>query len=240
MKKISDSSTSKELTEKEPYLINEHLIWWTYPKTTKWKLAQRDKLDAQNDKDIIDGINITTIVDSACFVEGTINDILNEVIHYKSSYADEFKERLVESLGDRLDNAQWTDYVKIFEIVFGVDIKNKIDPMLWKGISALFTFRNMLVHGKPITVEFYEKSSDKCEVKVPKKYHTVFQYLLERKLLNQYYPREQKDVDLITNEICNHFFAISKTFIRELLKVVPQYEKEDIEEGILDSLDAGD
>src|SRR4051812_24432070 len=149
MKKTADSSPSKESPAKEAYLINENLIWWTYPKTTKWKLAQRDKLDEQNDKHLIDGINITTIIDSACFVEGMMNDILNEVIQYKSPYADDFKSRLVDSLGGRLDNAQWTDYVKIFEIVFGFDLKVEIDQTLWKGIIALFTFRNMLVHGKP-------------------------------------------------------------------------------------------
>lgn len=84
MKKKLDSSPPEELTPDVPYLIKENLVWWTYPKTTKWKLAQRDKLDEQNDKDLIDGINITTIIDNACFAEGMMNDILNEVIHYKS------------------------------------------------------------------------------------------------------------------------------------------------------------
>lgn len=240
MKNTADNLESQKSSAKDPYLINENLVWWTYPKTTKWKLAQRDKLD-EDDKDLIDGINITTIIDSACFVEGTVNEILNEAIYTKSfPYTNEFNSRLIDLVEEKLENAQWTDYVKIFEVVFGFDLRKEINQTLWKGISALFTFRNMLVHGKPITIEFYERSNDKCEIKVPKKYHSVFQYLLERKLIHQFYSRDETNVDLISSSICDHFFYISKTFIREVLKLVPFSDKEDIEENILDSLNAGD
>ena len=236
--KILDVIGSFEIDDlDEPYFIARQTVWYSYPMMIKWKISERNKMDSDKQHSLIFGINTSLIVDCASFVEGVIDEVLRKVLYHRQYPAkDELKYRLITDLENRLENAQWTEYIKVSELIIGKTMSNSLGNDLWKSISTMFVFRNMIVHGKELQIEYYKDSKEKIRVVVPRKYNTVYGYLIEKRVIIKKIKDRYDRIDIIDNLVIDHFFKISIQFLLKYVKLFNKKERENIETRIVEAI----
>jgi hypothetical protein len=219
-------------------------VWRHFPSLIKWKQKNRI-VNNSNDNYLLErGINYSIIFDLTTLIEGCFYEMyflgqntrntnltdeqifsLNNTMYY----------RLANELYERMNVATWSDVNELFYLCFGKIIKEEIDNERWKSISILFSFRNLLIHGKPIYVE-YAKNIEKEEpnILVKNKHKTVYNYLLEKKLITK---GDNLESVLISNTIADHFVSETFNFIKESVMCVDESIRNDLIDIVLDEFD---
>ena len=198
-----------------------YYIWGQYPQFIEWKLNHRN----ENSGELRRPINISIIIDCTTLIEGFLVSILQELFYKKRTYRDKLKSRLLDNLEAKLNNAQWTEYIRIFELIIGKSVKTYIGNENWKSISVLFSFRNQLTHGANIEFQFGKKNSKGISTfKVPGKYQTIFSYGDEKKLIEIDLITE--DIDILSNKFIDHFYSQTKEFILLITEMISKEDKE--------------
>ncbi|MEM8528381.1 MAG: hypothetical protein AAGG68_27310 [Bacteroidota bacterium] len=158
-----------------------------------WKLERRKK----ETPTIISSINDSIIIDLTASIEGFINELFDIVLSNRTDFnsgilvkdferfssSNSFEQRMFDFLKQKLESSTWSSYNEIFKIIFGETIKGNVDDEVWKGISMLFAYRNLMIHGKILTISYFQiEDTDKFEIKIRGKYKTIYSYLVEQKL----------------------------------------------------------
>ena len=229
--------TSKKSTENKEFPVSTSGLqsWWTYPIMIKWKITKRNELDKIKKGTIIDGINSSIIVDCTCLIEGILDYIMRERIDGYEFKDGDYNFRINENILDRLDNSQFNQYVSIYQLIFGQEIKNVVGNDIWKGIKSLFSFRNLIVHGNRILLDFYT-SKDKFKVEAWGKYKPIYDYLIEKKITNRYVENTSVEIEIFESKVADHYFNLTMQFVELLALEIKSEHLEDIKYRILDSL----
>lgn len=208
--------------------------WWTYPVMMRWKKIQRNKLDPKNNDNIISGINSSLIVDCTCFLEGIFDLAIREKINYRQDGS--YELRINHHLLDRLENAQFNEYQKLYYLVFGNELKDVVDNETWKAITSLFSLRNLIVHGTGVSIDLY-RIDGRYKIVGCGKYKSVLKYLMEVKLVPEFVKNENTDIDIFTSKIADYYFdktlCFTNKFAIEIQSKGLQDEAEDIIEALV-------
>lgn len=210
-------------------ITNGIKTWWTYPVMMRWKKIQRDKLNTKNNENIISGINSSLIVDCTCFLEGIFDLAIREKINYRQD--GNYELRINHHLLERLENAQFNEYQKLYYLVFGNELKDVADNETWKAIKSLFSLRNLIVHGTGVSIDFC-RINGKYKIVGIGKYKSILNYLIEIKLVPEYAKNENTDIDIFTSKIADYYFdksiEFTNQFAIEIQSKLLQDEAEDI------------
>ncbi len=208
-------------------------VWRIFPKLIEWKQLQRDKSARKKSFNLNFALNYSILIDLTVFLEGCFHEILSSsqlIVNngLRDSVIDKINRsmygRLIEDLTAKIDNSTWSDIPNLYNVCFGQDLKTTVTNETWKAMSALFTFRNMLTHGKPFSFEFIrENQGNDFFVDITNKYKTVFYYLKEAKIiLNDKYDLKVDNVEkgienLLSNIVIDHFVISSYNFVDEAI-----------------------
>ncbi|WP_291138596.1 hypothetical protein [Flavobacterium sp. UBA7663] len=206
---------------KSTFFYDDNHIWINYPTLINWKIEQRNLLDSIEKVDLISMINSSIIIELATFIEGMVFEMQTEIFYTRINSKTRFEVCVVEYFDKKLDGATWANYVDFFEIIFGQKLSSKITPDVWKSISLLFKFRNLLVHGNVIQIEYYTENA-KTGAECSSKFKPIFEYLKEKKLLDLTFTPQTNTVDLLNNNAINHFYKYSLKFLEELFNHLPE------------------
>ncbi len=208
--------------------------WLSLLEIVNWKVSE---LNLVSNK-ISSSLYYSIILDLTGIIEGFTNQVLDTVLDLRTSVSYTFEEleelensefwednesskeedfnyRLVENLRKKLHNSTWNGYSDAFKIIFGKSIVEKIEAKTWKSISSLFTLRNMIIHGKILTIDYNQiGKSNRYEVVVNNKYSKVYSYLSEMKLIEV---GPTGYVELISEKSIKHFIRNTNYYIKQIV-----------------------
>jgi hypothetical protein len=184
-------------------------VWQNLPETIDFFIKSRSILHPLKSLRLVRGINTAIILNSTCIIEGFLNDVIDDIIgnEFFRKKVDDLYGRLLNDCDEKRSRANKTDFFDLFELLYGAKISSLIDNELNKTINLLFIFRNSLIHGKGIEKKVMLEST---EYDLNNEYKRVFDYLLEKKLIQN--PGVYSS-DLLTNEIVEHFYIATKQFV---------------------------
>lgn len=211
-------------------------VWLYYPSMIKWKIQQRDLLNkAQNDY-LISTINASLINDMATFWEGIVFEMQTEIFFERfGQRSDKFQDSLNDYFDTKLSNATWRNYLEYFDLLLGEKLEVKIENENWKALNVMFTFRNMLVHGKEIEIHYYDDNG-KLNAESPYGFRTIFNFLKEKKLLDFSFSPNLNSVDMLNENVVDFFYTNMITFIERLFDIFPDSEVGGLKQNFTDCL----
>lgn len=222
--------------------IIKNTIWEYQLKHIDYLLNSRKHLSKGNRDERI-GINISLIINTACYIEGRLeheikallvhrNRILNSLEikdFYKRRTTAMFIKKVTEDLDSRIERITGVDgFDSIIELLSYMRTPSKLRSFKnWEGITVLFQLRNVLAHGRQVTAQRTKAwwtngcwEDDFCGG-----YRKAEDYLLKKKLINSRYI-DIKSIDhIFTNKISDHFISITGQFIRYLNTIITQEKK---------------
>lgn len=216
--------------------------WRSITSIIIWKLERREKEIPA----IISSINDSIIIDLTASIEGFLNEIFDIAISNRTDFdsgvlakdykrfssSNSFEQRMFDFLQQKLESSTWSSYNEIFKVIFGEGIKDEINAEVWKGISTLFTYRNLIVHGKILTVSYFQiEETDNFEIKIQGKYKTIYSYLTEKKLV---IVDSLGYIKLMSNEIADHFVKTTRDFMKQVIIIIPDNEDKDFIKQVID------
>ncbi len=207
---------------KNPILFDSFTVWLYYPSLIKWKMKQRDLLDKQ-ERELISTINASLIIEMTTFWEGLVNEMQSEIFFDRLGQKDKFHESLNTYFDEKLNKATWTTYISIFDLLLGEKISSKMDNENWKAINILFSFRNMLVHGREIEINYFEENGQ-IMAESPFGFRKVFDFLKEKNLLDISFAPHLNSVDILNKNVVNFLYENLIKFIEDLFNQFPESE----------------
>jgi len=226
------------------YIGIDSFPWRSLIDVIIWKLEKRETEKSS----IVYSINYSLIVDLTSAIEGFLNETFDNILGQRMSLSqkelesdstkldsfDDFKYRLIDFVQDKLENSTWSSYNEIFKVLVGKNLKGNIENELWKGISSLFTFRNMIVHGKILSIEYTQiRDSNDFEIKLKNKYKSVYSYLSEKNLIKA---DKYGFVAMVGNDISDHYVGLTKDFMKEVLEQIPNEGERNYVTLVMDDL----
>lgn len=187
-------------------------VWWELPQFVEFLRESR----GDNIK-LIDSFNISIILHSATIIEGFISQFMKDNIVFldKSST---LKGRLETEFVDRIEKSSWNELQKLYKLMFGKDISTEVDNEIWKGVTSLFAFRNLLVHSSPIGVSFHEEN-ESAETIIFGKYKNIYKFLaIEKQIVSKItYENSTPKIELITDNSADYYWRNTKVFLKNIL-----------------------
>lgn len=223
--------------------------WLSLLHSLNWKMNQQNSVS----KAISSSLYYSIILDLTGIIEGFTNQTLDRILELRTSFSftaeqledlegtdfwnesdneepneeSEFNARLIENLKDDLQKSTWSGYNNAFKLIFGKSILDKLDNDTWKCINSLFMLRNMIIHGKILSINYnHIDGTNNYTITVDNKYQSVYSYLSEKKLIEV---GPTGYVDLISKISIEHYYANVKSYIREIvLGIENKKEREEI------------
>lgn len=209
-------------------------------KETIWE-HQKDHIDflyskRKNHKILKDriGINISIILNSACYLEGSLEYYLKLLLDsrfeiLKSQTFQEFslrriKNTFIHSIENEFESriSRATGLEQFDSLIKLLSHKSKKSSLRkfknWEGVTVLFQLRNVLAHGKQISATRTLVSSfltnNSWEDQFSGGYKKTEEYLLKRKLISKTFTENHNVNHLFSNKVTDHFNSISKLFLK--------------------------
>ena len=113
--------------------------WWELPSFVEFLRKSRIKNLKLNG-----AFNISIILHSATIIEGFISQLLNDNLIFIDN-SPTFKGRLEIEFSQRVEKSSWNELQQLYKLMFGNDLSSETENEIWKGVSTLFTLRNILV-----------------------------------------------------------------------------------------------
>jgi hypothetical protein len=222
--------------------IHKHTVFPYIEKHIEFLYSNRKNLERKQ-KDEKIGINYSLILLSACLIEGKLENDLKELVQHRSKVfnaldvEDFYKRRINGTVMNKLihlteDNISRTTGIGNFESLFKL-LSYKRTPEKysnyanWEGITVLFNFRNVLAHGREISAKrilaWWTDNNWQDEFKGG--YNAAEKYLIKRKLIKKGVIENRSAEHLFTNKVTDHFYSISKSFLKYHSKLVKQEMK---------------
>jgi len=219
----------------QPAFLDSFPVWLYYPSLINWKISQRDLVDKESKDYLIYTINASILIDLTTFIEGITYEMQSTIFFQRLDSKDKFQRNIINYFDNKLNNSTWTNYVEFFELLIGEKLVTKIDNEKWKAISVLFSFRNSLVHGKEIEI-LYTDINGEPSVESYDRHKKVFEYLKEKKLIDLTFRPHLNSVNLLNNNVVDHFFKSTIEFIENLFSILPSSEIDDLKINFDDCL----
>ena len=185
------------------------------------------------DEELRIGINLSIILNSACYLEGAIEAVLKEFVYFKTKALNKvyipdvetrkeifsFYNPLMDDLEVRISRTTgMQNYDQLFELFCGERI-SKMSNMetLWEGVQILFNFRNVIAHGREasaciINAYYYPEPVEEFSGG----YAKLEQYLLKKKIIDKKFTDAEDVTIFFNNEIADHFWSLCNIFLKEL------------------------
>ena len=225
------SASKKNPKVNKPVLSSyAHHIWYTFPSTVAWIQRERDKAMLNDDHFVMKtryrGINATIILLSAATLEGFLRGCLESFTKFSLlDYPEEiiqptdFSGRLELDYLKRVSGASFGDFPELFHLAIG-NLPSELitNKDLVAGAKALILYRNAIAHANPARYVSYNKPKLGCEVEyeISGRYKELDKYFKNHKL------KFVGDDVLFQNEVADHFAALVKPYIKEVLSVLPK------------------
>lgn len=204
---------------------SEYYAWWYLPELIDFNREIRTKTR------IFHVLNISILIHSAIVIEGFLFELIKYYVGERIDQ-DDFECRLHTDFNEKLDKSSWSDLIKHYKTAIGKNLSSATNNENWKSITTLFHFRNMLTHSKP--VKFSVKViDDKPVMKHFGNYETIYQFLLEKKLIEKVDFKKSMHTTLIDSVISDFFWSESQKFIENVIKSDSEFQQT----PIIDSLE---
>lgn len=221
--------------------------WLSLLHSLHWKLSQLDKVSTV----ISSSLFYSIILDLTGIIEGFTNQTLDRILESRTSFSftaeeleeleetdfwdepnenesneeSEFNERLIDNLKRDLLKSTWSGYNNAFKLIFGKSILEKLDNDIWKCINSLFTLRNMIIHGKILSINYnHIEGTENYNITVDNKYQSVYSYLSEKNLIEV---GPTGYVELVSEISIMHYFDNVKQYIREIVLGIENKKERD-------------
>lgn len=177
------------------------------------------------------GINFSIILNTACYVEGSIEWSINHVLNYiemviasieipefgKRRGFFSFWKRVVSELESKMSRATGPENsAEIFKLMTGVSLKECAgEQTTWEGIQALFALRNVIAHGRmaSMTSIFHGPDKEDSIIEFKGGYASSIAYLKKRGIDVKKLNETSIEDSLFTDVIADHFFDVAKKFV---------------------------
>jgi len=179
-----------------------------------------------NEPEIIQGINISITILLCTYIESVLNELLDSIIEKRIKETEDLAyKRVLENIQLKLSKASWNQYQELCKTLLPNPLNHYTDNEVWKGIKALFSLRNVLVHGKKIESRllFYE---DKIEIEYSGVYDKILDYFKEQKVLKSHQLKSSKH-KILTIQSTTHFIKISDKFVDEFFEKISKEQQID-------------
>jgi hypothetical protein len=196
---------------------SEYYAWWYFPELIDFHRKIRDKVS------IFHIINISILVHSAIVVEGFLYELIK--LHIGEMIgSDDLESRLHNEFNEKLDKSSWSDLKHYYKLAIDSELNLVTDNENWKSISTLFLFRNMLTHSKPVKFSVRVKD-DMPTIKHFGNYESIYNFLLEKKLIQKVDIIKSMSTELINSNIADFFWNESQIFIKNVLNSDEDFNK---------------
>jgi len=174
--------------------------------------------------DIIAGINISISILLCTYVEAVLNELLSAIIKKRiQETVDTTYQRILQSMQIGLAKASWNQYLEICKVVLPKTLNSYTDNETWKGITILFSLRNVIVHGKEIKSKL-TLHDDKYTIEYNGVFEKIIEYFKEQKVLKSHQLKSNSHKILSINST-NHFIKNTDKFVDEiLLKIIKEQD----------------
>lgn len=226
-------------------------------KQTIWEY-QRQHIDflytnRKNQKNLDDriGINISIIINSACFLEGFLEHETKKLLSkrfdvLRKQKIDEFPLRRIKNVFIKNIETEFEYRVsratgmEQFDSLFKI-LSYKDAPVglrsfeNWEGVTVLFQLRNVLAHGREVTASRVSSylTNGLWQDEFSGGYRKAEEYLLKRKLIYKKIFENKSINHIFTNKVTDHFYSTAKQFIKYCEKNI-KAELSDPKMGSLD------
>ncbi len=216
---------------------------WPYLREHIDFLISRRKRLKRSDKKVRIGINLSIILMAACYIEGKLESDIKELVKHRRGVLREinvkkfYHRRIYNTFLNNIEKLltariERTTGIENFQTVYGLlsyrntPLKFQAYPN-WEGIKVLFNLRNVLAHGREVTAErisgFWLDVDWKDEFMGG--YKIAEAYLYKKKLTTIKFIKKGSIDHLFTNKIADHFYSISKNFLKYHSKIIDQEKK---------------
>jgi len=196
------------------------------------------------------GLNLSIILNSACFIEGALESALKKVVEkrsFKKKYDDPFIYELITELESRIQRTTGiANYGIIFRTIFGTSIKEVGDlASLWEGLSILFQLRNLIAHGRPLSTttntleldisNYLEESKFDLLLNTELRHGSfgqIREYLIKNNIIQKRFSKNTGDSEYVNNKVADHFWYISLMFLYKLCNHIPRGDRTSFKDGI--------
>lgn len=198
----------------------------------------------RSEKNIRIGINYTIILTTACLIEGHIEKELKLLVDYKRRILNNidvghhyhrrtyytFLNRVSNYLNETIGRTTGIENLqKIYELLSFERVPTKlIDFPEWEGIKALFSFRNVLAHGREISAKRVQGPWAEGGLQDYYKggYKVTEDYLAKKRLVSRKFIEIGSVDHFFTNKVSDHFYSIAKRFLKFHTNLVNQEMQE--------------
>lgn len=224
-------------------------IWDCIPKAIKWSINHRNQLienknlESHESKLMLCGINMSIVVNSAMLVEGFCDSYLKQYVSIQSSFSkanSDIDKVIFEKIFSHISSVGWDKYNRLFKDLTGSSISDLlvripnnaeegdvapqdwIDKLLKNDIKLLFSFRNLLVHGQSIGMDFtFEDENILSTIKYHNKFDSILSDLKGRNIHNKNTCPDTLFVErFLTTEGADYFFERAKEFVYRMSELL--------------------
>ncbi len=219
------------------YRIYDEPIYSYYRDIIDFNIQSRESITCRK---LNAAINLNIILNSACFVEGFLEDRGKLLLGYyqeifQEVHFEEFELRkpknvffnnVIEFLNRKISQSTGIDnYNTLFELLIDKSFKtdDTISPFI-EGINVLYQFRNVIAHGRQI--HFYEVDAyftDGKEEVYNGGYKKAETYLIKKGLLSDKIKDVGSSQIYFTNEIADHFNSLATDFTKAFDSFLEQH-----------------
>lgn len=206
------------------------MTWYLYYSFIKWQIQRRNENDRKVQA-IHPSLNISIIASCCAVIEGFLFTTIKDYWFFsrpKNETEENLKQiynRQLEDYLKQLENASYTRYLDLFKVFTGLSISETINPKTYKAIKKMFEFRNCLLHGNEIDLNFIKSEETRLEnVEVHGKYKKILEYGDENNLIVLDFAKGE--IDLLTNKFIDHFYCHTTKFICEVFENIPEPYRE--------------
>lgn len=199
------------------------ILWYNQFELIRWKLRERND-NSLSVQAVKPSLNISIIISCCSVIEGYLFSVIKDhlfIAAHKNNIENDntqLLDRVLYDYSEQLENATWSRYLKIFEIITGYSISESLEPTIFKAVSIMFQYRNQLAHGNEIVITFID-SSGPGEIKPNSRYHKILKYGEEKKLVTVDYANH--NFNILTDQFIDHFYENTKQFIIEVNEMFP-------------------
>ncbi len=214
-------------------LLFEHIEFLRTQRKTLSRSEKRSRM----------GINLSIILTTACVIEGKLESDLKTLIEHRKHVLREIEAKdfyhrriyntFINNVEDHLTNqvervTGIDNFESFFDLLSYKRMPSKYNEYPnWEGVKVLFNFRNVLAHGREVTAQRISAWWLEVDWKddFSGGYKITENYLLKKKLITKRFIEEDSIDHFFTNKIADHFYSISKGFLRYHSKIVAQEKR---------------
>lgn len=219
---MKNTQIPTELTQAINYSFEPAIQIW---ESVKFIAKNREESELEN------ALNYTLILQCCAYTEGLICKVLRTIIDYRRF---KFKNagtenegfgvlNYLEKIENDIDQAQWKNYNDLYYQLFNEKLTQKITSITWEAIDSMFSYRNTILHGNNITIEYNQvQESSFQSVEIKGKHNKLFSFFEKNKLIE----KPMGFITPINNKILDFFIAKTESFEIEFANsLVDEFEK---------------